>query len=321
LPYTQENRPAIGGAVCCLIAALSYTTANICMRQLTTLQCDPLWTIFGRELVTAALVGPWIAYRILRGRPTMPRGRTLRYLLVGGVVIQVVGNVGVQWALGVVGLAVTIPAVFAVSITSGAAMGHAALGERVSIRSAAAIALLLVSLGLLGVGAEAVGQAIAGAGKVGPMVVAAAVAAAGLAGGVYSALNIVIRHSVTRSTLPCAVAFLIPLTGVVTMGPIALMQSGVPTLPGLSCQELLLMAAAGVFNLIGFLGLIYGLQRTTVVYANAVNASQVAMAAVAGMALFAEPPNPWLLLGVGLTIVGIVWIDRPTEAFEDIPPP
>ena len=59
------------------------------------------------------------------------------------------------------------------------------------------------------------------------------------------------------------------------------------------------MAAAGVFNLIGFLGLIYGLQRTTVVHANVVNASQVAMAAVAGMALFHEPPNPWLCWASG----------------------
>ena len=71
----------------------------------------------------------------------------------------------------------------------------------------------------------------------------------------------------------------------------------------------------------GFLGLIHGLQRTTVVHANVVNASQVAMAAMAGMALFHEPPNPWVLLGVGLTIVGIVWIDRPAEAVDEIPPP
>ena len=57
------------------------------------------------------------------------------------------------------------------------------------------------------------------------------------------------------------------------------------------------------------------------VHANVVNASQVAMAAVAGMALFREPPNPWVLLGVGLTIVGHLWIDRPAEAVDEIPPP
>ena len=170
--------------------------------------------------------------------------------------------------------------------------------------------------------AQAVGQSIANAEALAarPLMIAAAVAAAGLAGAVYSTLNIVIRHAVTRTTLPVAIAFLIPLSGVVSVGPIAAFRTGVLTLPSVSGEELLLMAGAGVFNLIGFVAIIYGLQRTTVVYANAVNASQVAMAAVAGMAIFREPPNPWLLLGVVLTIVGIVWIDRPTEAVEDVPP-
>jgi drug/metabolite transporter, DME family len=335
LPFTQENRHGISGAVCCLVAALAYTAANICMRQLTTLRCDPFWAIFGRELVTVLLAGSWVAYRAMRGWPTLPSGRTLHRILLVGVLIEVFGNVCVQWALGVVGLAVTVPAIFAVSITSGAILGRAVLGERVSIRSAAAIALLLVSLGLLAVGAEGVGPSIAGnrpdfrisedgtfpLGVGSAAVIVLGVAAAGLAGGVYSLMNVVIRHSVTRTTLPCAVALLIPLMGVVSLGPIALVRSGVPALSSGSVEEILLMAAAGVFNLIGFLGFIYGLQRTTVVYANTVNASQVAMAAVAGMAIFAEAPNPWLVAGVVLTIIGIAWIDRPADAFDDIPPP
>ena len=37
------------------------------------------------------------------------------------------------------------------------------------------------------------------------------------------------------------------------------------------------------------------------------------MAAVAGVALFREPPNPWLLLGVGLTIAGLCRVDRPAD--------
>lgn len=320
---TPENRREIGGAACCLIAALAYTTANVAIRQLTALRCDPLWAVFGRESITTLLITPWVIYRLTRGQPTLPSGRTFRYIFLGGVTIQVIGNVCVQWAFGVVGLAVTVPAMFATTITTGAILGWLALGERVSKRSAAAITLLLVALGLLGLGAQAVGKSIAAAEAIttGPLVIALAVAGAGLAGTVYSGLNIVIRHSVTRTTQPLAIAFLVPLSGMLSLGPIALFQSGAPTLPSLSGQELLLMLAAGFFNLIGFVALIHGLKRTTVVYANAVNASQVAMAAVAGMTIFREPPNPWLLLGVGLTIIGIVWIDRPAEAIEDIPPP
>ena len=87
------------------MSALAYTAANVCMRQLTALRCDPFWAVFSRELVTTLLVAPWLAYRAVRGRPTLPSGRTLRHILLVGVLIQVVGNVCVQWALGVVGLA------------------------------------------------------------------------------------------------------------------------------------------------------------------------------------------------------------------------
>ena len=57
-----------------------------------------------------------------------------------------------QWALGIVGLAISIPAIFGAMITGGAVLGHFWLGERVSRRSMAAIGLLLASLVLLGTG-------------------------------------------------------------------------------------------------------------------------------------------------------------------------
>jgi drug/metabolite transporter, DME family len=313
----------IGGAAFCLIAALAYSTVNVFMRQLTSLHCDPFLATFGREAVSTLLVAPWLVYRALHGRPTLPDRRTLRSLLLVGVLIQVVGNICLQWSLGVVGLAIAVPGMFATTITAGAILGWATLGERVSIRSAAAIAVLFASLGLLGMGAETVGQSIAAAEKttIAPLAIVLAVGAAGLAGAVFSLLNIVIRHSVTRTTLPGAVAFLIPFSGAVSLAPLLVLRLGVSGLAEIPGEQLLLMAAAGFFNIIGFFAFILGLQRTTVVHANVVNASQVAMAAVAGMALFHEPPNPWLVLGVGLTVVGIVSIDRPPQAIEEIPPP
>ena len=150
-----EKRFALSGTACCLTSALAYTAVSLCMRQLTTLRCDPFWAVFNRELVTTAVVAPWLAYRALRGQPIFPSGRTLAMLLLVGLLVEVVGNVCCQWALGVVGLAVTIPAQFGLMITTGAVLGRVGLGERVSIRSVGAIALLLVALVLLGLGAEA----------------------------------------------------------------------------------------------------------------------------------------------------------------------
>ena len=73
---------------------------------------------------------------------------------------------------------------------------------------------------------------------------------------------------------------------------------------------------------IGFLALIHGLQRITVLYANAVNASQVAIAAVAGMLIFGESANGWVVFGTLLTVLGILSFDhRAAAAAEEIPPP
>ncbi len=74
------------------------------------------------------------------------------------------------------------------------------------------------------------------------------------------------------------------------------------------------MAVAGVCNLVGFVALNKGLQLTTLVRANTLNASQVAMAALAGVLLFQESPSVWLLAGVSLTIVGIFFMDAPSAS-------
>ena len=314
---SSENRLAFSGAAFCLVSALAYTAVNICMRQLTALRCDPMWAVFNRELVTTLVVWPWLIYRALRGRPTLPGGRTMVRLLLVGLLIQVIGNVCNQWALGVVGLAVTVPVVFGVAIASGALLGRAWLAEKVSLRSAAAITVLLASLVLLGIGAEAVEPSIGADARASDSLwLLLGVGAAGLAGATFSPLNIVIRHSVTRTTVPSAVAFLIPLTGAVSLGPLSIWRLGTEPWWNTPWQQFGLMSAAGVFNLIAFLALIHGLQRTTIVHANMISASQVAMAALAGMLLFCEPPNPWLLAGIGLTMAGILAIDRPAESAD-----
>jgi drug/metabolite transporter, DME family len=317
LPAAAENRPALSGTACCLISALAGTAANICMRQLTTLQCNPTWAVFGREAVTTAIVTPWLLYQIVGGRPALPSGRTLTLIVLVGLLIQVVGNICVQWAMGLVGLAVAIPAEYGLMIVGGALLGRVWLGEHVSLRSATAISLLLVALVFLGLGAEGAGRSggidVAPAG---PGTLVLAVAAAALGGSVYATMNTTIRHSVTRDTSPMALAFLMPLMGAVSLGPISAFRLGVSSLLDTPGEQILMMTGAGVFNVIGFLALIYGLKRTTVVHANVLGASQIAMVATAGMVLFGEPPNAWLLLGVGLTITGTLWVDRPVDGGE-----
>ena len=76
----------------------------------------------------------------------------------------------------------------------------------------------------------------------------------------------------------------------------------------------MLMYAAGVSNLIAFTALVRGLQLSTALHINMLNnAGQVSLAAIAGVLIFGEPYNHWLMLGVVLMIVGICAIGPPVE--------
>ena len=320
--FPTPRQSAASGAIFCLIAALSYTATNICMRRLTALHCDPFWVVFNKEVLTSLCIAPWVVWQVYRGRSRLPSRRTLWAILAIGLLVQLAGNVGVQWALGIVGLAVTIPAIFGLMILGGAVLGRFWLGERISARSAVAMTVLLASIVLLGFGAPAVGASVAGDG-VRPALswIVLAVGASCLAGAIYALLCTFIRHAVTQTTTPTAIGMLVPLTAVISLGPICVYRLGVSGILDTSLEQLLFMVAAGLCNTIGFLGLIHGLKRTSVVHANVVTASQVAMASVAGMVLFGESFSAWILTGIVLTIFGIVWIDRPAEALDEIPPP
>jgi drug/metabolite transporter, DME family len=315
-PPLLKNRFAISGAGYCLISALVLTTANICMRKLTALRCDPMWAVFGRETVTWLPVVPYLLFHSMRGRPTLPSGRILRNILLIALLVQLAGNIWVQWALGIVGLAVTIPAQFGVMLVSSALLGRLWLGERVTLRSVTAITLVIFALVLLGMGAESAGSPASDPkdSAAGPLLLAIAVLAAAGGGTIFATMNIVIRHSVTRATPPSAMAFLMPAVGTFALGPICIYRLGLVSLLHTPFEQLFWMLGAGVFNLIGFIALIRGLERTTAVHANVVCASQVAMAAIVGIALFQEPPNFLLLLGVFLTITGILRFDHPVES-------
>ena len=75
-------------------------------------------------------------------------------------------------------------------------------------------------------------------------------------------------------------------------------------------HDLALMLAAGVCNTVAFISLTKSLQLTSIVYVNALNATQATLAALAGVLIFREALSPWLALGVGLTIAGLMFLAR-----------
>jgi drug/metabolite transporter, DME family len=320
LTFIFKNRPAALGTACCIMAAVCYTIGSICMRQVSALGCDPSWAVCVKESITVLVIGPCLIYRAVRGLRVFPPLKILFILILAGLVDQLLGNLAWQYAVGIVGLAVTVPAAFGVMITGSAIFGRFILGERVTPRSMVAIGLLLASLILLSLGAESAGEVMAksshasiadpGAASA-SLLVAEAVVVAGVAGAAFALLSIAIRHTMNADAQQSTLMFIITGIGVITLGPISIHRLGLEGLMSTTGEQLAWMVAAGFFNLLGFIGFTKGLHLTTVVRANVLSASQVAMAAVAGILLFQESPNLWLLLGVALTLSGIFLIDKP----------
>lgn len=313
--------PVVVGTAYCVLSAIGYTATNICLRVLAG-HASQVQVICVKEFVTVAVVGPWIVYQGCRGLHAWPKPSSLVPLVLVGLATQLVANLGLLWAMGIVGLAVSIPAALGIALAGSAVLGRVVLGERVSPRSWMAVALLIASIVLLKIGADQEVRLTA----IDPARVALAVGAACLAGVTFAALSVTIRHSVTGQVSPYTVVFIVTGMGVISLAPLSLWQLGIEGWGQTPSGDLGIMLLAGGLNLIAFLAISKGLQLTTIVHANVLNASQVAMAAVAGLLLFAERPSVQLVLGIGLTIVGMMLIDRPagdpmTEAAESTKPP
>jgi drug/metabolite transporter (DMT)-like permease len=296
------------GTVCGVVSAAVYTASNVCLRRLSAQGCDPAWVIFNREFATVLAIGAWFLWRRPRGREFLPPPSVLWRVLAAAALTHIVANLCSQWAMGTVGLAVTIPASFGTTIIGGAVLGGMVLRERISIRVVVAIALLCVAIGFLGASAGTVERSIPdGLGTSSSSLCAVGgILAACTAGVVFSILNVTTCRFVRHTTSPAAIGFLISLMGALCLGPLCLHRLGTEYWFDMPAERTALAAVAGILNFIAFVAQGYTFQRTTLVYANLLSASQVALAAVAGVCLFHESPSVWLLLGVCLTLLGVL---------------
>jgi DME family drug/metabolite transporter len=338
--------PVVAGTAYCILSALCYTAANTCLRKLAD-EADKPWTICIKEAVTVVVIGPWLLVQAYRGRRVLPSLRILLLLALTGLAVQLAGNLPMQWAYDVVGIAITIAAVFGVMLVSSAVMGFVFLSERVSRRSVAAIALLIGSIVLLSLGEvvsaasnrkdahsaaasspddapSAPGSASTGhdiPGSQAALWGLLGVAAGCLTGLMFAALSTVVRFTATARVPVTTIVFVVTGMGVLSMGSLSIARLGTSGLIQTDPGQLLWMLASGAFNLVAFLSITKGLQLTTVVRANVLNASQVAMAAVAGVWLFDESGNVWVVLGIALTISGIILIGQPARRGACAPTP
>lgn len=294
-------------AALCLLSALAYAANHVLLRSVA-LELHPAWATCLRESVSAIALGPWLLWLTVAGRRPWPTGAALARLAALGLMVQFTGNLSLQWAFGTVGLAVSVPTMFATLLTGSALLGRVLLGERVSRRSVASIALLILSIALLSVGAGEAHEAVrAGPGSPGGAGLAlAGVGAAALAGLSYAGMAVMIRGSLQKGVRADVTIFVVTATGIVAMGSLSLARAGIDRLLATPSSQVGIVLLAGAVNLVAFAALTGGLRLASVLRVGVINATQVAMGAFAGVLLFSEPPATPVIIGIVLTVAGVL---------------
>ena len=310
-PIPTRHDPVWLATACGVFSAVGYTVANICLRAVTHL--DPAFVSMVKALPTVAVLAPLVAVRAARGQRLMPSFSLLALVALVAVVGQVGGNIGFQSSLGLVGLALAVPINLGVMILAGAILGHWLLGDQVSRSMMWASLVLVIAIVVLSLGAPQANLQL----HKNPAGHEAAVAApwwwslAGViiscvSGLAYSCLSVTLRYVTNRGAPIASVLLVIGTVGAITLGAIASIRLGGLPWSSVSPRDLACLLGAGFSNVLAFIALTRALQLSSVMFVNALSASQTAFSALAGVMIFQEPFTGALALGVGLTALGLL---------------
>jgi drug/metabolite transporter (DMT)-like permease len=147
--------------------------------------------------------------------------------------------------------------------------------------------------------------------------VALAVVSTCIAGIAYAACGVIIRSHLQQDLTLSATLVLLNTIGVVVLGALSLATLGPAEMWATSPSDATAMLLAGVFNAVAFFAIAAALRTIAVLQANLLNATQTAMAAVAGVWLFGEEWTLWLVLGTLLTVLGVMLMDKRRSSDEE----
>jgi drug/metabolite transporter (DMT)-like permease len=326
--------PHLFGTFCGLFSALIYTCANSFLRAVH--HCDPVWVSAIRAVPTVVIMAPVLLWLAWRGWRVVPAPKFAGLIVLGGLSGQLGGNICFQSALHIIGVALAVPLTMGGMIVAAALFGRLFLAEPLTPRVLLALAILLAAIGVLAIGAGDAGQAMAVAGhsvagsrdgvagyevagyEASLWRLAGGVAAACGAGVFYSILNAILRYCVTRGApLPSAL-FIVSTVGAASLGTLAWLRIGPAGILATTAVDFAIMLAAGICNTVAFLALTKSLQLNSIVYVNALNATQATLAALAGVVIFGERLSSWLVAGIALTVVGLMALARAHKAMRAV---
>lgn len=317
-----------------LFAAATYSVANMALRGLAKSDGGPgwdMWVAGTKALPTFLIAVTLLSIRRLRGQTSFAAWEFVWPIAVAAFFNQLGGNFAFQMSLRAIGLAISVPICFASIICSGAIVGRTVLGDQVSIRTGIAMALMVASIVFLSTAAQSRSapapvntaqsedveatddkalEKTMSQPKGQGLSVAAGVGLSILSGLCYGVTGVFIRKAV-RSQMPVAATlFLFSAAGFLVLCPISLTMLPLQEIARTRPTEWLTMATAGTFNALGFFAITHAMRHLTISRANVINASQNAMCAIGAVVVFNETLNGMGILGIGLTITGLLVLDR-----------
>jgi len=312
-------KPILAGMACGTVAAVLYTLANTCL--LSVKEYDPMWVSCLKAIPIVLLIGPWLLVIARQGKRVFPTKPILIALLLAATAEQFLGNTLFQWSLGILGISLTIPIMLGAIIIVSALLGSFFLREKISGSSVVAIGVLVLAVAMLGWAAVWVAhQAGSPGGGDAPSgyAVMVGVIAVLFAACNFATLGIVIRYSVTRGTPLSTTVVICGCVGTIGLGLTTYFRLGLEAMLQIAPQDMGLMLLAGICNAIAFLSLTKAFQLTSAVHVNIFSATQSAMAAVIGVVLFAEPSSWAMVVGVVLTILGLLLVREAPSCCDSI---
>lgn len=288
-----------------------------------------------KAVPTVIVLGPLIGWLALRSDTPTPqpsatttsdhrslretlRTRRIPQFVLASFLAQFLGNAAFQKALEHIGLAASVPITLGVLIVGGAILGAVMLKEPVGSRKMMAIATLILAVIVLSLPdqmtglSEPSGAAQQGAPDAMQIIIGSLWAA--LSGLAYSFFGVTLRQTLQTGLPAHTLMFISGLTGTITLWAFCFATLGLETITQTSPTQWGIMVTAGFCNFSAFVAITTSLRLLPVVAVNLINASQVAMAAVAGVLLFGEPITFQLVFGILLTLAGLMILARRTRA-------
>jgi len=293
-----------------LMAAGTYSVANLALRGLSRPDGGigwDMWVAGVKAFPTFFVAIVLLSIRRFRGQTSFAAWSFVWPIALAAFFNQLGGNFAFQVSLSKIGLAISVPICFASIICSGAIVGRFVLGDQVSARTGVSMGLMVASIVFLSTAARNRAADI-------PTTVdwgtATGIALSVISGLAYGITGVYIRKAV-RSQMPVAATlFLFSAAGFLMLCPLSLSLLPLQTIAATTSREWAMIAIAGIFNALGFFAITHAMRHLTISRANVINASQNALCAVGAVMIFGESLSAFGMLGIGLTIAGLLTLDR-----------